>query len=154
MDSLWRRANTQNVSFRISLGASITCISLHYVQEPPLHASSSPIPRIPKWATAFLAVDYSLMVLENGKSSDYCVYLYFYSILFQAVQRCVTDCPICIMPLTDQGLYKKNSSSRPAVLLSCSHVFHATCLEAFEEFSLDKRRVCPVCRSLYHKKML
>lgn len=72
----------------------------------------------------------------------------------QAVQRCATDCPICIMPLTDQGLYKKNSSSRPAVLLSCSHVFHATCLEAFEEFSLDKRRVCPVCRSLYDKKMM
>ncbi|KAL9967030.1 hypothetical protein ACROYT_G025186 [Oculina patagonica] len=73
---------------------------------------------------------------------------------FQAVNRCVTDCPICIMPLSDQGLYKKNSSSRPIVLLSCSHVFHATCLEAFEEFSLDKRHVCPVCRSLYHKKTL
>lgn len=72
----------------------------------------------------------------------------------QAVQRCVTDCPICIMPLSDQGLYKKNSSSRPTVLLSCSHVFHATCLEAFEEFSLDTRHVCPVCRSLYHKKTL
>lgn len=72
----------------------------------------------------------------------------------KAVQRCVSDCPICIMPLCDQGLYKKNTSSRPTVLLSCSHVFHATCLEAFEEFSLDKRRVCPVCRSLYRKKLL
>ncbi|KAJ7319500.1 RING finger protein 32 [Desmophyllum pertusum] len=31
----------------------------------------------------------------------------------QAVQRCVTDCPICIMPLSDQGLYKKNSHHVP-----------------------------------------
>ena len=72
----------------------------------------------------------------------------------QAVQRSVTDCPICIMPLTDQGLYRKNSSSRPTVLLSCSHVFHATCLQAFEEFSFEKHRVCPVCRSSYHKKIM
>lgn len=72
----------------------------------------------------------------------------------QAVRRSVTDCPICIMPLTDQGLYRKNSPSRPTVLLSCSHVFHSTCLQAFEEFSLEKRRVCPVCRSSYHKKII
>ena len=69
-------------------------------------------------------------------------------------QKSVTDCPICIMPLTDQGLYRKNLSSRPTVLLSCSHVFHATCLQAFEEFSFEKRRECPVCRSSYHKKIM
>ncbi|XP_073236816.1 RING finger protein 32-like [Porites lutea] len=72
----------------------------------------------------------------------------------QAVQRCVTDCPICIMPLTSKGLYKKKNQSRPTVLLSCSHVFHATCLDAFEEFSLDRKPVCPVCRSHYYKKLL
>lgn len=72
----------------------------------------------------------------------------------QAVQRSVTDCPICIMPLCDEGLYRNDSPSRPTVLLSCSHVFHATCLQAFEEFSLDKHHVCPVCRSLYQKKIL
>lgn len=30
------------------------------------------------------------------------------------------------------------------VLLSCSHVFHKTCLQAFERFS--RRKLCPMCR--------
>lgn len=72
----------------------------------------------------------------------------------QAVQRAVSDCPICIMPLGEEGVHLSNNPSRPTVLLSCSHVFHATCLQAFEEFSLDKHHVCPVCRSLYEKKLL
>uniref|UniRef100_A0A3B3HDY2 Ring finger protein 32 n=1 Tax=Oryzias latipes TaxID=8090 RepID=A0A3B3HDY2_ORYLA len=33
---------------------------------------------------------------------------------------------------------------QPQVLLCCSHVFHRTCLQAFERFSGRKR--CPVCR--------
>lgn len=30
------------------------------------------------------------------------------------------------------------------MLLSCSHVFHKTCLQAFERFS--RRKCCPMCR--------
>ena len=41
------------------------------------------------------------------------------------------------------------------VILSCSHVFHKTCLEAFEELAADSRRfVCPVCRSHYQKQVI
>uniref|UniRef100_A0A8C9FX48 RING-type domain-containing protein n=1 Tax=Pavo cristatus TaxID=9049 RepID=A0A8C9FX48_PAVCR len=40
------------------------------------------------------------------------------------------------------------------VLLSCSHLFHHTCLEAFEEFSLGVHHICPLCRSYYQKKVL
>ncbi|XP_066300181.1 RING finger protein 32-like [Branchiostoma lanceolatum] len=43
---------------------------------------------------------------------------------------------------------------RPTVLLSCSHVFHRTCLEAFEEFAVGEGKfVCPVCRSSYQKRV-
>lgn len=44
-------------------------------------------------------------------------------------------CPIC------QEEFKDSEQ----VLLSCSHVFHKTCLRNFEKFSGTK--VCPICRS-------
>ena len=40
---------------------------------------------------------------------------------------------------------------RPLVLLSCTHVFHATCLQMFEEYSCDSTHNCPVCRAVYQK---
>lgn len=43
---------------------------------------------------------------------------------------------------------------RKTVLLSCSHVFHDTCLATFEELTCEERPVCPVCRSLYQKRVL
>ena len=44
---------------------------------------------------------------------------------------------------------------RKTVLLSCSHVFHQTCLEALEEFAVGERRfVCPVCRTSYQKRVM
>uniref|UniRef100_A0A3Q3EBZ9 Ring finger protein 32 n=1 Tax=Labrus bergylta TaxID=56723 RepID=A0A3Q3EBZ9_9LABR len=43
---------------------------------------------------------------------------------------------------------------RPTVLLSCSHIFHQPCLEAFEAFTVDSRPSCPLCRSAYHKKLI
>ena len=61
------------------------------------------------------------------------------------------------MPLAiEQG---QGHSSRPIrrhrVLLSCSHVFHQTCLEAFEEFAVGERKhLCPVCRTHYQKRLL
>lgn len=45
--------------------------------------------------------------------------------------------------------------TKPVILLSCSHLFHLTCLNALEEFSFEEARfVCPVCRSYYQKKLL
>ena len=84
----------------------------------------------------------------------------------KAVERCNTDCPICLNPLQSKSLLDKSTTSsrkgsrkngmrRETVLLSCSHVFHNTCLVAFEEFAEgDKRFACPVCRSHYQKKIL
>ena len=44
---------------------------------------------------------------------------------------------------------------RSQILLSCSHIFHQCCLEAFEELAVEtSRHVCPVCRSHYQKKDL
>lgn len=96
-----------------------------------------------------------------------------------AVQRGLSDCPICLTTLEDEdqdasgddtdiqneasGTTYENTCqhvtsrtrSRQVALLSCSHVFHRACLEAFEEFSVgDRKFVCPVCRAIYQKKIL
>ncbi|KAE8595700.1 hypothetical protein XENTR_v10015848 [Xenopus tropicalis] len=39
---------------------------------------------------------------------------------------------------------KEEFGIHPQVLLSCSHVFHRACLEAFERFT--GRKTCPMCR--------
>ncbi|KAL7976497.1 hypothetical protein Chor_008446, partial [Crotalus horridus] len=79
----------------------------------------------------------------------------------EAFRQDIADCPICIMPLTQpaqlqNGLSQDGYQSCPrqTVLLSCSHMFHSTCLQAFEEFSLGERPICPLCRSYYQKKIL
>ncbi|NWI19458.1 RNF32 protein, partial [Crypturellus soui] len=81
-------------------------------------------------------------------------------IQMQAFRQEIFDCPICIMPLSPT-LHppcvlpgKSSQFSRQTVLLSCSHLFHRTCLQAFEEFSLGERHMCPLCRSYYQKKIL
>ncbi|XP_075067338.1 RING finger protein 32 [Mixophyes fleayi] len=74
-------------------------------------------------------------------------------IQIQAVRQEIFDCPICIMPLYHNNEEHKSPPSRPAVLLSCSHMFHHACLEAFEEFSAGEFHVCPLCRSPYQKKI-
>ncbi|XP_047550975.1 RING finger protein 32 isoform X2 [Lutra lutra] len=43
-------------------------------------------------------------------------------------------CPVC----------KEEFELRPQVLLSCSHVFHRACLQAFEKFT--NKKTCPLCR--------
>lgn len=81
---------------------------------------------------------------------------------FQALDRDSQDCPICIMPLTTRTTATSqrsspamaNRSNRKSVLLSCTHLFHSACLEAFEELSLLEVKVCPVCRSNYQKRPL
>ena len=57
------------------------------------------------------------------------------------------------MRVNDQSVTYKSRKSK--VLLSCSHIFHQTCIEAFEEFAVGERiNVCPVCRSHYQKQLL
>jgi hypothetical protein len=52
------------------------------------------------------------------------------------------ECPICLGPLNRGG---------GQMLLSCSHVFHKSCIEAFERFNIYEVCLCPVCRSGYDK---
>lgn len=62
-----------------------------------------------------------------------------------AIRRghCDGPCPIC----------QENYTSGAEVLLSCSHVFHRTCMSSFERFSDHKR--CPMCRTgNYEKKKI
>ncbi|CAH2282048.1 RING finger 32 isoform X1 [Pelobates cultripes] len=80
-------------------------------------------------------------------------------IQIQAVRQEIFDCPICIMPLhhkTDSSRKDDimDQSTRPVVLLSCSHVFHFACLQAFEEFTTGDIPICPLCRSFYKKKLV
>lgn len=59
---------------------------------------------------------------------------------------------------TDSGSGDLNSNQllwKQKALLSCSHVFHQTCLQAFEDLAEGERRyTCPVCRAHYQKKIL
>ncbi|XP_072543138.1 RING finger protein 32 [Salminus brasiliensis] len=59
----------------------------------------------------------------------------------KAVQRDVSDCPICLSPL--------HVSGRRVLLLSCSHLFHEPCLQAFESFCPEGNPTCPLCRCGY-----
>ncbi|KAG7453741.1 RING finger protein 32 [Solea senegalensis] len=77
----------------------------------------------------------------------------------QVIQRGVLDCPICLTALCSQDLPTEAAQSsrqqrRRTVLLSCSHLFHQLCLEALESFTADSRPSCPLCRSVYHKKLI
>lgn len=40
------------------------------------------------------------------------------------------------------------------MLLSCSHLFHLKCIQAFEGFSVFEKPQCPVCRAEYRKRVL
>ncbi|KAM6976859.1 RING finger protein 32 [Aplochiton taeniatus] len=77
----------------------------------------------------------------------------------QVIQRDTRDCPICLTPLWSSSLGSEAARSpqpqgRRTVLLSCSHIFHQICLEAFEGFCMDFRPTCPLCRSTYHKRLV
>ncbi|KAJ8010173.1 hypothetical protein DPEC_G00072240 [Dallia pectoralis] len=74
----------------------------------------------------------------------------------KVVQRDTWDCPICLNALCSPRLGLRRTPQQPecnrrTVLLSCSHLFHQPCLEAFEAFCLEGQPKCPLCRSLYHK---
>jgi hypothetical protein len=65
------------------------------------------------------------------------------SIYLKAKERNDCECPICINPF-------KNPKYQS--LLTCTHVFHTDCLQAFEEFNIYEVHLCPVCRSHYRSK--
>lgn len=53
-------------------------------------------------------------------------------------------CPICM----------EGFSNGHEVLLSCSHVFHRTCLQNFEKFMRVQERSCPICRRCNYQKKI
>lgn len=73
----------------------------------------------------------------------------------KAKERNTHDCPICIMPLIQphQPQQKRiiTTTKKQLTLLSCSHVFHETCMASFEHYNCETVHLCPVCRSMYHK---
>ncbi|CAF3145378.1 unnamed protein product [Rotaria sp. Silwood2] len=59
-----------------------------------------------------------------------------------------------LKPIEEKPIVKKQEEQqpkRPLVLLSCTHVFHAKCLQMFEEYCCDPTPNCPVCRTAYQK---
>ena len=92
-----------------------------------------------------------------------------------AEKRGLCDCPICMTSLNrnenggggggeggDESLQSPVSVGRTQVsLLSCTHVFHERCIEAFEKFTKNATTnfasvvyTCPVCRAGYNRKRL
>ena len=61
-------------------------------------------------------------------------------------------CPICICDLEfHQPIQGQAKNFKSLSLLSCSHIFHESCLTSFEAFSRDggKHPKCPICRRQY-----
>lgn len=65
-----------------------------------------------------------------------------------AVVRGVAECPICLAALAGAA----GAQRREVVLLSCSHVFHAACVQAFESFHVYATPHCAMCRQPYRKR--
>ncbi|KRX06004.1 hypothetical protein PPERSA_01082 [Pseudocohnilembus persalinus] len=66
----------------------------------------------------------------------------------RAIERNEPDCAICYNSLLDK------TKKKQLYLLSCTHVFHANCLNAFERYNLNTGHECPVCRQEYEKVIL
>eukprot|EP00993_Chasmostoma_nieuportense_P002670 NODE_3445_length_967_cov_3.135714_g3296_i0.p1 GENE.NODE_3445_length_967_cov_3.135714_g3296_i0~~NODE_3445_length_967_cov_3.135714_g3296_i0.p1 ORF type:complete len:300 (-),score=47.91 NODE_3445_length_967_cov_3.135714_g3296_i0:66-965(-) len=76
----------------------------------------------------------------------------------RAKQRHTNECPICMQVLS-AGLpdVHRTQEADQVVLLSCSHCFHAKCIQSFEQFALSldaapTKLSCPLCRSPYLKQ--
>ena len=66
-----------------------------------------------------------------------------------------TSAAVCLKPTSGAVDKSGAEKKRQLVLLSCSHMFHATCLQAMEDFTAERpQHVCPVCRSHYHTKLV
>ena len=77
------------------------------------------------------------------------------------------DCPICMTSLGASDLPPVERwgaaagrppgaalLARPLACLSCAHVYHAHCIEAFERFHPERVNLCPVCRGAYCKRVV
>ena len=53
------------------------------------------------------------------------------------------ECAICQQDFNTSG---------PQVILSCSHIFHLTCIHSFEKFLRSKASSCPLCRMAPYRK--
>jgi len=98
--------------------------------------------------------------------------VHWQSVLQRAAMRGLGECAICMgsnlashspgkkLPVAAWGNggnggaagRKLVAPQRPLVLLSCSHVFHAQCVENFERFRVDDAVSCPVCRASGYAK--
>ncbi|CAD8208058.1 unnamed protein product [Paramecium octaurelia] len=58
-----------------------------------------------------------------------------------ALERREVDCTICLQSMVNAKVF----------LLSCSHMFHANCLNSFERYSMAQINNCPICRQSYQK---
>jgi hypothetical protein len=61
----------------------------------------------------------------------------------KAQERHESDCAICFNKLKQKD--------KKLTLLSCSHVFHDNCLNAFEYYDIAHSHSCPVCRTKYER---
>ncbi|CEM19292.1 unnamed protein product [Vitrella brassicaformis CCMP3155] len=63
----------------------------------------------------------------------------------RALERDEEECSIC---------FQEYHRGKAVLLLSCSHVFHKTCLLNFESFHVFEQHRCPVCRQWYARRPL
>ncbi|KAI9105867.1 hypothetical protein DFS34DRAFT_33254 [Phlyctochytrium arcticum] len=76
--------------------------------------------------------------------------------------RLEDDCAICITPLwadrpiaassVADKIPRRKVPARALTLLSCSHLYHAKCLQCLEKFDNNiHTHVCPICRATYER---
>jgi hypothetical protein len=65
----------------------------------------------------------------------------------RARARGVRECSVCLQPCVAR---RHSSGGSGLCVLSCSHVFHGACVQAFETFALARSaHTCPECRAVY-----
>jgi hypothetical protein len=50
-----------------------------------------------------------------------------------------------------EGRDTETEEGRALSILNCSHVFHESCIRAFEQFNIYEVQLCPVCRASYER---
>lgn len=53
--------------------------------------------------------------------------------------------------IISEGGEREPEGSRALSILDCSHVFHESCICAFEHFNIYEVQLCPVCRASYQR---
>ncbi len=66
----------------------------------------------------------------------------------KAVLRGDEKCAICVTA------FGSSTKRRHIALLSCSHVLHAACCAAFEEYNKSSKNHCPICRAEYTRTLM